>query len=149
MATIKFIGVDGKYNFKTVLPFEVKRAAPGVLKDGMVLGLWLNEVNNRINEMKFLDNITEVIPVTEHVGKWVKGEYYAHEYPEGEEYADGKARRLKFKDASGAVVHQVYEVECLDKSKSVMDGYWEEAGGSRLYSGTGDEFTPFEKGLGL
>ena len=74
---------------------------------------------------------------------------YAHEYPEGEEYADGKARRLKFKDASGAVVHQVYEVECLDKSKSVMDGYWEEAGGSRLYSGTGDEFTPFEKGLGL
>ena len=152
MITIKFIGESSKYNFKSVLPFNVKTkgaTSKEILQNTKLTSAWVKEMLDRVEKVKGFDDVVTVTPVTEHAGKWVKGEYYAHEYPEGEAHVNGKARILKFKDASGAVVHQAYEVKCLDKSKSVMDGHWDEAGGSRLYSGTGDEFTPFEKGLGI
>lgn len=152
MTKIAFIGEHSKYNFKSVLPFEIKIKEPNgkeYLKNTKLTSAWIKGIQSQIKDIKYLDDIINIIPVVEHAGKWVKGEYHAHEYPEGENYVDGKARKLKFKDVSGKVVHQVYEVKCLDKSKRVLDGYWEEAGVSSLYSGTGDQFIPFEKGLGL
>jgi len=76
-------------------------------------------------------------------GKFVKGEYYAHEY---DEYLDAKARRVEY--SSGTVE---FEVKNLDKEYYVMDGMWseEDAGASRLSNGCGDHFTPYATGLGV
>lgn len=152
MITIKFIGESSKYNFKSVLPFNVKTKGATdkeILQNTKLTSAWVKGIQSEIKNMKHLDDVVNITPVVEHAGKWVKGEYHAHEYPEGENYVDGKARKLKFKDVSGVIVYEIYEVKCLDKSKRVIDGYWEEAGASRLNSGTGDHFTPFEKGLGI
>lgn len=145
---IKFIGVDGKYDYKILLPFEIKYPKEGIPKDAIVIKRWVYQIKEKLKFMRYMDNIKGIIPVTEHRGRWVNGEYYAHEYPDTRSRADGKARRVDFKDADGKLAYTAYEVVCLDKSLKVMDGYWDEFGGSRIYSGTGDEFTPFEKGLG-
>lgn len=68
-------------------------------------------------------------------GKFVNGEYYAHEY---DRYTNGKARKLTWSD--GTVE---YEVHCLNRGLSVLDGIWEEYSNN----GCGDTFEPFEKGL--
>ena len=68
-------------------------------------------------------------------GPWIKGEYYAHEYPEEESYVLGKARLLTYSNG-----FEEYEVKCLDQTKRVADGIWEEYGSN----GMGDRFYPYE-----
>ena len=68
-------------------------------------------------------------------GKFVKGEYFAHEY---DQYVEGKARKIVW---SHGLVE--YEVKCLDKSLDVLDGMQEEYSNN----GCGDTFEPSERGL--
>lgn len=81
----------------------------------------------------------EATGVTEvKVGKFVKGEYYAHEY---DEYADGKARLIKYKDVGVVEL----EVKCLDPKLRVLDGVWEYEGVGRQGNGCGDYFEAYER----
>lgn len=75
--------------------------------------------------------------VTKTKGKWIKGEYEAHEYGE---YVEGRARLIKYSNGFKEV-----EVECLDPNKRVLDGMWEYDGTGTLGNGCGDYFTPFER----
>jgi hypothetical protein len=74
-------------------------------------------------------------------GKWINGEYYAHEY---DEYCEGRGRKVKYSNG-----YEEYEIQCLDSDKSVLDGMWDkdDIGSSRIGNGCGDHFTPFERGL--
>jgi hypothetical protein len=68
--------------------------------------------------------------VTAKKGNFVNGEYYAHEY---DQYSAGKARKITY--SNGFVE---YEVKCLNKKLSVLDGFWEEVDNN----GCGDKFYP-------
>lgn len=74
-------------------------------------------------------------------GKWIEGEYYAHEY---DEYCEGRGRKISYSNG-----YAEYEIECLDKTKYVADGIWDkdDIGVSRIGNGCGDHFTPFSGGL--
>lgn len=89
---------------------------------------------------RYMDGIEYVHAeyVTVKKGKWVKGEYYAHEYGDEEGYVPGRARKLTY---SNGFVR--YEVQCLNKEFIVLDGFWEESDNN----GCGDQFTAFERGL--
>lgn len=76
-------------------------------------------------------------------GKWVYGEYKAHEYDEERQYVSGKARLLIYYDETG-IIHQTIEVKCLEKDYVVLDGEWEYSTGM-LGNGFGDYFEPFGK----
>ena len=74
-------------------------------------------------------------------GKWVEGEYYAHEY---DEYCEGRGRKISYSNG-----YTEYEIQCLDKTKHVADGMWDkdDIGVSNIGNGCGDHFTPFSRGL--
>lgn len=80
--------------------------------------------------------------VTSKKRKWIDGEYYAHEYGEYDAYCDGRGRQIKYSNG-----YVEYEIQCLDKSKSVLDGIWDKSdiGVSVIGNGCGDHFTPFSK----
>lgn len=67
-------------------------------------------------------------------GRWIPGEYYAHEY---DQYVPGRGRKISY--SHGFVE---YEVECLDKSLRVLDGIFEDVGNSKIGNGCGDYFYP-------
>ena len=92
------------------------------------------EAENRWGEK--LESI-EIVSSTH--GKWIDGEYYAHEY---NAFAPGRARRITY---SNRFIQ--CEVQCMDKSKDVCDGIWDldDPDSHRLESGTGDHFTPVQK----
>ena len=81
--------------------------------------------------------------VTSTKGKWVEGEYYAHEY---DAYCESRGRGRKISYSNGYVE---YEIQCLDKTKRVADGIWDknDIGVSRIGNGSGDYFTPFSNVL--
>lgn len=66
--------------------------------------------------------------------RFYEGEYFAHEY---NEFAEGRMRRIEYNN--GFVE---YEVECLDKSLTVLDGMYSEEDryGDRYTNGYGDFF---------
>lgn len=74
-------------------------------------------------------------------GKWIEGEYYAHEY---DAYCEGRGRKISYSNG-----FTEYEIQCLDKTKNVLDGMWDkdDIGVSRIGNGYGDHFTPFSRGL--
>lgn len=82
-----------------------------------------------------------VEPVTVIRGKWIRGEYYAHEYHD-DPYTTGKGRKVRYSNG-----YIEYEIKCTDFNKDVMDGMWDEASYSRISNGCGDHFTPYEEGL--
>lgn len=75
------------------------------------------------------------------IGPWVQGIYFAHEY--GKE-VEARARRNDYMHKDGTMFHE-YEVECLDKDLSVLDGIWEDPHGN----GFGDTFEPMDPGKNL
>lgn len=79
--------------------------------------------------------------VTSKKGKWIEGEYYAHEY---DEYCEGRGRKISYSNG-----YVEYEIQCLDETKYVADGIWDknDIGVSVIGNGCGDHFTPFSKGL--
>lgn len=90
-------------------------------------------------QYKIAEENIEAVGVTEvKLGKFVKGEYYAHEY---DEYADGKARLIKYTD----IDYVELEVECLDPRLNVLDGKWDYEGGGREGNGCGDYFEPYAR----
>lgn len=85
--------------------------------------------------------VLEVEPVLPKKSKWVHGEYYAHEY---DEYVDGRMRKvdyMKYRNGKATKLHTEYEVQCLDDTKKVLDGMWEDERGN----GFGDYFEPLEE----
>lgn len=67
--------------------------------------------------------------------RWIQGEYYAHEHSA---FVAGRARLIKWTSD-----FKTLEVECLDKSKSVMDGVWEYSERGSIHdNGCGDKFYP-------
>jgi len=76
--------------------------------------------------------LVDIELVTVSMSKYIKGEYFAHEY---DVYAPGKQRRLIYSNG-----FTEYETKCLNPKLSVMDGIWEEERGN----GCGDYFEAFE-----
>lgn len=101
------------------------------------------DVNQQIkNDALFssMINISHEFVVSKK-GKWIEGEYYAHEY---DEYCEGRGRKISYSNG-----YAEYEIQCLDKTKYVADGMWDkdDIGVSTIGNGCGDHFTPFSKGL--
>ncbi len=101
------------------------------------------DVNQQIkNDALFssMINISHEFVVSKK-GKWIEGEYYAHEY---DEYCEGRGRKISYSNG-----YAEYEIQCLDKTKYVADGMWDkdDIGVSIIGNGCGDHFTPFSKGL--
>lgn len=142
MGTIKFIG-----NFafgKMVIPYEMPirdAVIEQALQDSRAVKIMTEGVMKRYltDFPEDKDDILDIYPVVSKNGKWVQGFYFAHEYDRD---VDGRARRIKFADGKGLLVHQVIEVECLDKTLIVMDGYWDDEGSGRIGNGAGDYFYP-------
>lgn len=142
MGSVKFIA-----NFafgKMVIPYEIPMPESSLhqaLQDSRFLKLATEGVMKRyltdFPEDKV--DILDIYPVASKEGKWVQGFYFAHEYDRD---VDGRARRIKFADGKGLLIHQVIEVECLDKTLNVMDGYWDDEGSGRIGNGSGDYFYP-------
>jgi hypothetical protein len=82
--------------------------------------------------------LVDIEIVTDTKGKWVDGEYYAHEYGDSG-YCSGRGRITKYSNG-----FKECEVQCLDKSKSVADGLWEwsDTASGRVDNGCGDYFSP-------
>jgi len=89
------------------------------------------------NDMLYKDNTIDDIELVylKEKGKFIKGEYYAHEY---DKYSSAKGRYLLY--SNGFVE---YEIKCLNKNLSVLDGIWQEYNNN----GCGDMFEPNEKGM--
>ena len=96
--------------------------------------------DNLVSAFKKENTMGEVLQSIEIVssshGKWVEGEYYAHEY---DVFTAGRARLVTYSNKFTEC-----EVQCLDKSKKVLDGIWscDDGSDSRLENGCGDHFTP-------
>jgi hypothetical protein len=63
-----------------------------------------------------------------YTSSWIQGEYYAHEY---DKWAFGRIRKIEYSNGNTA-----YQIECLDKTLSVMDGVWDDPSNN----GCGDRF---------
>lgn len=105
---------------------------------------FLKKDESLFQDGEFRYKITHAEVVSSAIGKWVHGEYYAHEYGMDEGYCPGRGRRIRYSNG-----YVEYEVQCLDDGKSVLDGMWDadDVGTSRIGNGCGDHFTPFEKGM--
>lgn len=101
------------------------------------------DVNQQIKNDKLFSSMINVSYefVVSKKGKWIEGEYYAHEY---DEYCEGRGRKISYSNG-----YVEYEIQCLDETKHVADGMWDkdDIGVSIIGNGCGDHFTPFSKGL--
>lgn len=90
---------------------------------------------------QFGSELVDIEIVTDTEGKWVDGEYYAHEYGDSG-YCSGKGRIIKYSNG-----FKECEVQCLDKSKTVGDGLWEwsDTASGRVNNGCGDHFQPDQR----
>lgn len=98
--------------------------------------LTLEKVQGFLTEQDDKATLVSFKVLPKPTARWVQGDYYAHEY---DEYVAGRARLLKWTDSFVEL-----EVECLDKSKRVMDGIWEyeQTGSGTQNNGCGDKFHP-------
>lgn len=142
MGKIKFVA-DFAFG-KMVIPYEIPMRdvlMEQALQDSRFVKMATEGVMKRyladFSEDK--DDILDIYPAVSKEGDWVQGFYFAHEY---DREVDGRARRIKFADGKGILIHQVIEVECLDKNLIVMDGYWDDEGSGRIGNGAGDYFYP-------
>lgn len=94
----------------------------------------IEKENEYLKRVGFGDKnlVRDVEAVVEHTTKWVLGEYYAHEY---DAYISGRSRKQIL--SNGFIQ---YEIEGLDKTKHLADGYSTEPNGN----GSGDYFRPDE-----
>lgn len=97
--------------------------------------LTLDDIQKHLVRERPLAKIIKFTILTKPTARWTKGEYYAHDY---DAFVAGRARLIKWTDN-----FKTLEVECLDKSKSVMDGVWDYSGlGNIQDNGCGDKFYP-------
>lgn len=129
--------------FKNIAPMRYKavvRKNSNELKDAMDYLLrrdkeqLITSIREKMSSVGFGDiTISKLELVTASKGKWVYGDYYAHEYGA---YVNGRGRPVKYSNG-----YKEWEIECLDKSLAVLDGMWEVPTGN----GCGDTFQPLQK----
>lgn len=102
---------------------------------GLVEKYYPNMMLAASSEVAYLGSgtIVECTLVEETVSPWFIGSYYAHEY---KLFVRGRGRSYNY--GNGYVI---YEIECLDKTLVVADGFWEE----HSSNGCGDTFQEEEK----
>lgn len=97
--------------------------------------LTLDDIQKHLVEDRPLAKIISFKILTKPSTRWVQGEYYAHEHSA---FVAGRARLIKWTNN-----FKTLEVECLDKSKSVMDGVWDYSDRGSIHdNGCGDKFYP-------
>lgn len=97
--------------------------------------LTLEDIQKHLVRERPRAKIIEFTILTKPNTRWVQGEYYAHDY---EAFVAGRARLIKWTSD-----FKTLEVECLDKSKYVMDGVWDYSELGNIHdNGCGDKFYP-------